>query len=387
MITFGPVPSRRLGRSLGINNIPPKSCTYSCVYCQVGPTPDTEVVPRAFYPPARIIESVERHLERLHERGEGVDYLSFVPDGEPTLDCHLGETIDGLKPLGIPIAVISNGSLLSREAVRAALSKADWVSVKLDAIDTAVWRRVNRPHPTLDHQEILEGALAFASGFGGTLATETMLVSGVNDSDADAEALGGFIERLGPRTAYLSVPIRPPAQAGVEPPEPDRLNRFFQIVQRKVGNLELLSGYEGDAFASTGDLAGDLLAIAAVHPLRESAVQALVERSGGDWSVVERLVGDGRLIPTEFAGRRFYLCRPSHRAESTSTSQPSGARHESVIPRYRTLAAAGTISRRHVERLLVSERTRRLGDGSIGRAAYPGCRADRAPSASHPDSA
>jgi wyosine [tRNA(Phe)-imidazoG37] synthetase (radical SAM superfamily) len=118
MLTFGPVPSRRLGRSLGINNIPPKSCTYSCVYCQVGPTPRTEVLPRAFYAPTQIVQEVKAHLARLRERGERVDYLTFVPDGEPTLDSRLGETIDRLRPLGIPIAVISNGSLLSREDVR-----------------------------------------------------------------------------------------------------------------------------------------------------------------------------------------------------------------------------------------------------------------------------
>jgi len=105
MLIFGPVPSRRLGRSLGINNIPPKSCTYSCVYCQVGPTARTEVVPRAFYAPARIVREVKRHLSRLRERGERVDYLTFVPDGEPTLDDQLGETIERLRPLGIPIAV------------------------------------------------------------------------------------------------------------------------------------------------------------------------------------------------------------------------------------------------------------------------------------------
>jgi wyosine [tRNA(Phe)-imidazoG37] synthetase (radical SAM superfamily) len=309
MLIFGPVPSRRLGRSLGINNIPPKCCTYSCIYCQVGPTRRTEVVPRAFYAPERIVQEVERHLSQLRERGERVDYLTFVPDGEPTLDVHLGETIERLKTLRIPVAVISNGSLLSRDDVRECLSKADWVSVKLDAVDPGTWRKINRPDPALDHEAMLEGKLRFASRFQGTLATETMLVAGVNDTDANADAVGGFVKQIAAHRAYLSVPIRPPAERGAKPPEARGLNRFFQIVRGYVDNLELLSGYEGDAFASTGRLADDLLAIAAVHPLRESAVQALVERSGGDWSVVEKLVSDGLLILTDFAGRRFYVHR------------------------------------------------------------------------------
>jgi wyosine [tRNA(Phe)-imidazoG37] synthetase (radical SAM superfamily) len=330
MLVFGPVPSRRLGRSLGINNIPPKSCTYSCVYCQVGPTRRTEVAPRAFYAPAEIVREVERHLSRLRRRGERVDYLSFVPDGEPTLDERLGETIDRLRPFGVPIAVISNGSLLSRKDVRERLSKADWVSVKLDAVDPAAWRRINRPDHALDHDAMLEGMLCFAARFQGTLATETMLVAGVNDDDANADAVGGFIRRIGPHRAYLSVPIRPPAEQGVMPPEPPVLNRFFQIVRRQVDKLELLSGYEGDAFASTGRLADDLLAIAAVHPLRESAVQALVDRSRGDWAVVRKLVSDGLLIPTEFAGRRFYVHRLRRAAAASDDgdgeriSEPTG---------------------------------------------------------------
>jgi wyosine [tRNA(Phe)-imidazoG37] synthetase (radical SAM superfamily) len=139
-----------------------------------------------------------------------------------------------------------------------------------------------------------------------------MLVAGINDGDANAEAVGRFIARLAPPCAYLSVPIRPPAEPGVTPPDADRLNRFFQIVRGHTERLELLSGYEGDAFASTGNLADDLLAIAAVHPLRESAVQALVERSGGAWAVVERLVADRLLVATEFGGHRFYV-RGLHR--------------------------------------------------------------------------
>lgn len=309
MLIFGPVPSRRLGQSLGINNIPPKSCSYSCVYCQVGPTARTEIEPRAFHEPERVVQAVDRHLARLRSRGERVDYLTFVPDGEPTLDARLGETIERLRPFGLPVAVISNGSLLSRPEVRERLARADWVSVKIDALEPGTWRQVNRPHPNLDHAEMLEGLLAFADHYRGALATETMLVAGVNDGDANAAAVGRFLARLAPRCAYLSVPIRPPAVSGVRPPDAQVINRFFQIVRGHVDKLELLSGYEGDAFASTGNLAEDLLAIAAVHPLRESAVRSLVERSGGDWALVERLIADRLLTPTEFAGHRFYLRR------------------------------------------------------------------------------
>jgi len=99
---FGPVPSRRLGRSLGINNIPPKICSYSCVYCQLGRTLRMEIERRAFYEPEELIRAVRERVEELREGGERIDYLTFVPDGEPTLDSNLGEEIAALKDLGIP---------------------------------------------------------------------------------------------------------------------------------------------------------------------------------------------------------------------------------------------------------------------------------------------
>lgn len=111
MIAFGPVPSRRLGRSLGINNTPPKHCSYACVYYQVGPTPVTGTVPRAFYTPRAILDAVSGRLDSLAAGGERVDWLTFVPDDEPTLDANPGEAIALLRPLGIPIAVISNAFL------------------------------------------------------------------------------------------------------------------------------------------------------------------------------------------------------------------------------------------------------------------------------------
>ena len=331
MLTFGPVPSRRLGRSLGINNIPPKACSYSCVYCQVGPTPATEVEPRRFYLPERIIAAVGEHLAKLESKGEHADYLTFVPDGEPTLDLALGEAIAGLRRFGLPVAVISNGSLLFRPEVRERLALADWVSVKIDAIDDATWRAVNRPQLGLRHSEVLAGIRAFATRFSGSLVTETMLVRGINDSVAEAKRVGRFLAELAPAKSYLALPIRPTAAQGIEPPDEAALNRYFQTLRGYVSEIEILGGYEGDAFGSTGDLADDLLAISAVHPLRESAVQTLVSRAGADWEVVERLVADGRLVRTEHAGHRFYIRRLSRaKAPQPETgeapSQPGDSR-------------------------------------------------------------
>ena len=144
MIVFGPVPSRRLGRSLGINNIPPKMCTYSCVYCQLGRTMKMQVERSAFYRPEDILRGVQNKVEKAKEAGEPIDYLTFVPDGEPTLDVDLGREIELLRPLGIKIAVITNSSLMWRKDVREDLMRADWVSLKMDSAREAVWRRPGR---------------------------------------------------------------------------------------------------------------------------------------------------------------------------------------------------------------------------------------------------
>lgn len=310
MLTFGPVPSRRLGRSLGINNIPPKSCSYACVYCQVGPTAHTELARRAFYPPQQIADAVAQHLQQLRARGEAVDYLSFVPDGEPTLDLHLAETIGLLKPLGIPVAVISNASLIWRKEVRETLAQADWVSLKVDAIDDTRWRQVNQPDAALDHQAILDGVRLFAQQYDGILATETMLVRGINDTDQAAAAMATYLAGLPADVQhYLSVPIRPPAEPQVAVPDETTLTRYYQIVSQQVAHLEITAGYEGDTFGYTGDSAADLLGITAVHPMREQAVRDLLGKNGDDWSVVEQLLASGKLRQTEYDGKRFYIRR------------------------------------------------------------------------------
>jgi wyosine [tRNA(Phe)-imidazoG37] synthetase (radical SAM superfamily) len=307
MIAFGPVPSRRLGRSLGINNIPPKICTYSCVYCQLGRTIQMQVERRAFYPPEEVWRDVRDKVERAQDSGETIDYLTFVPDGEPTLDVNLGHEIELLRPLGIPIGVISNASLIWRQDVREELMTADWVSLKMDAVEEGTWRRVNRPPGTLRLEAILDGALAFASAFKGHLATETMLVEGLNDSEDRLREVVEFLARLRPATAYLSIPTRPPAEEWVQPPAEEAINRAYQILSEAVHRVEYLIGYEGNAFAFTGDVEDDLLSITAVHPMREDAVDVFLARAGADWEVVRDLVTQGELIEAKYGGYQFYL--------------------------------------------------------------------------------
>ena len=307
MKAFGPVPSRRLGRSLGVNNIPPKYCTYSCIYCQIGRTTNLILDRRAFYKPDEVVGDVMRLVEEVSRRGERIDYLTFVPDGEPTLDLNLGHEIEGLKPLGIPIAVLTNGSLLWMEEVRRDLLKADWVSLKVDAASEGVWRRINRPHGSLSLEEIWEGMRLFAAKFNGTLTTETMMVKDVNDDEDELEAIASFLAELQPDVAYIAVPTRPPAERWVEPASEESLNAAYQIFSEHLNHVELLIGFEGEDFAYSGDVERDILSVTAVHPMREDALRALLRRAGADWSLVERLIEAERLRVVEYKGGRFYL--------------------------------------------------------------------------------
>jgi wyosine [tRNA(Phe)-imidazoG37] synthetase (radical SAM superfamily) len=309
MIAFGPVPSRRLGRSLGINNIPPKVCTYSCVYCQVGRTTEMQAGRDAFYEPQEILTAAQEKVKKTREAAELIDYLTFVPDGEPTLDVNLGREIELLKRLDIPIAVITNASLVWREDVREALMKADWVSLKVDSTREEVWRRIDRPHGTLRLTSILDGMLEFAQAYKGELVTETMLVNGINDGDDHIAEVADFLARLRPSTSYLAIPTRPPAEGWVRPADEEAINRAYQLVRTKVDQVEYLIGYEGDAFAFTGNVKEDLLSITAVHPMREEAVSKFLAHAGADWTVVDRLIAQRQLVDVEYDGQKFYVRR------------------------------------------------------------------------------
>ncbi len=305
-LTFGPVPSRRLGRSLGINNIVPKICSYGCLYCQLGNTLKMQIDRESFYPVEDIVASIKVRVEKAEEIGAPIDYLTFVPDGEPTLDLNLGREIEALKPLGIKTAVISNASLIDRADVQEDLLKADWVSLKMDTAIEATWHRLDRPNGKLDFHALQKGALAFKKRFKGFLATETMLVKGINDSEKELEATAAWLAQLQPQCSYISVPTRPPAEESVEIPEEETIMMAYHIFKAHGIDTELLIEYEGDDFTFTQETRGDLLSITSVHPMRKEAVEKFLTKSGGSWDDVEALLRENRLKEIRYNDHIYY---------------------------------------------------------------------------------
>lgn len=264
---------------------------------------------RVFYKPEDIFTQVERRVEEATSRGERIDYITFVPDGEPTLDANLGREIELLKQIGIPVAVITNSSLLWREDVRRDLVEASYVSVKVDAVSENLWRRVNRPHRSLKLSEILEGIRVFSEEFNGVITSETMLIDSVS-YEGELERIAGFLAELRRLSkAYIAIPTRPSAEKWVRPAREDVLNTAFQVFSEKLGasRVEYLIGYEGSAFSSTGNAEEDLLSITAVHPMRRDAVEELLRRAGSNWSIVEKLLSEGKLIEVEYRGFKYYM--------------------------------------------------------------------------------
>ncbi len=307
-IVFGPVPSRRLGQSLGINNIPPKICSYSCLYCQIGRTVNISTERKEFYPVKRIVDETGKILDRLRERKEKVDYITFVPDGESTLDINLGQEIRELKKFGLKIAVITNASLLWQKEVRADVVESDLVSVKIDAFDGKVWEKINRPAEELNHKKILEGIKQFRTVFSGTFLTETLLVRGINDSDKEITDIAVFISDLKPSIAFIGIPTRPPAENWVFPPEADVVNRAYVIFTKRGINTELiLAGGATTNFGYTGDIESDILHIVSVHPMSHRQVEELLKKAGRTWETMEKLLSQRKVKAVEYQGERYYL--------------------------------------------------------------------------------
>ena len=237
--TYGPVPSRRLGLSLGVDIVPPKICTLDCVYCQVGRTTRKSLVREDFID----IDAVLAELEAKLKAGTRTDHITIGGSGEPTLNSRLGDLIDGIRRFtDIRIAVLTNGTLLYREDVRADCAKADVVIPTLDAADASIFEAVHRPTPGITMEKLVSGLEQFRREFQGQIWLEVFLVAGVNTDAAQIEKLKALIQRTRPDKVHLNTAVRPPAEPDVRAVPVETLHA---IARHIGGNCEVIGAPPG----------------------------------------------------------------------------------------------------------------------------------------------
>lgn len=303
---YGPIPSRRLGRSLGISPIPDKTCNFSCIYCMLGRTDHLTNKREEYFKPENILAELEGALQNV---SPAPDHISIVGNGEPTLYLRLGELIQGARRLtSIPVAVITNGALLSEPAVREALAEADIVLTSFNAPSEELFRRIDRPCPGITFEAVKQGLLDFARmRRRGQLWVEMMLLEGINDSPETLEQTRWVLQDVGPDRVFVDTPIRPPAEDFARPVTPEEL----ALAEKALGGAQL-SGFDFGAFtiAAGADPLETLAGVCKRHPMREDQAIELLVNSGIDpLPVLDTLREDPRFRTERYGGQTFFLAR------------------------------------------------------------------------------
>ncbi len=227
---YGPVPSRRLGFSLGIDIIPFKTCSFDCIYCQLGPTIKKTIKRRKYFPSSEILSQIKKVLNS----GQRIDYITFSGSGEPTLNSAIGTLVREIKKITpVPVVVLTNSSLFTLKSLRKALKPSDLVIPSLDAATQEIFVKINRPHPSLKIKKIIEGLKEFRREFKGTIWLEIMLVKGVNDSPPHIKKLIKAISEINPDKIQLNTVIRPPAEKFALALNSKELKRIKNILGEK----------------------------------------------------------------------------------------------------------------------------------------------------------
>jgi wyosine [tRNA(Phe)-imidazoG37] synthetase (radical SAM superfamily) len=224
---YGPVPSRRLGYSLGVDILPPKTCTLDCIYCQLGRTPKTTVQRKTYYDQEDIITQIEEVLSSEKR----IDVITFSGSGEPTLNKNLRKLIRDIKKIThIPVAVLTNATLLTDDRVRRDLLEADIVVPSLDAVTQNLFVKVNRPHASQKIDKIIRGLKVFRREFSGQIWLEIMLIRGINDSPDHIQKLKKIIAQISPNKIQLNTVIRPPAEEEAQPLTPAEMEKIRSVL-------------------------------------------------------------------------------------------------------------------------------------------------------------
>jgi len=331
---FGPVPSRRLGRSLGIDPVPLKTCDFNCIYCQLGRTRHLETKRKAFFNVSDMVAEIATGLS--HSGTDSIDWITFVGSGETTLFSRLGSLIRYVKALtDVPVAVITNGSLLHIPHVRDELSVADAVLPSLDAGSEPLYRKINRPQRNLSFARQVAGLIEFRQVFNGNLWVEVMLLGGINDSPSDLRDISAVLKRVEPDEVHISTPTRPPAEPWVELPSRKSLERASAILGSvakvlKPAHTDVESGIEDG-------LEGTILAITRRHPMRENELVRILAR----WAPVRvteclaALAEEGKIRAVDRLGSRFWCASGTHfpgrKSENDSRRERRGPQADRVF--------------------------------------------------------
>jgi wyosine [tRNA(Phe)-imidazoG37] synthetase (radical SAM superfamily) len=275
-LVYGPVPSRRLGRSLGVDLVPAKICSYDCVYCQLGRTTRKTLERKPYVS----IEEIVNQLERKLEEGVRPDIITLAGSGEPTLNSEIGTVIARIKDFSsIPVAVLTNSSLLWHPEVREGILKADAVLPSLDAYDQKGFEAVNRPHGDISFDKMVKGLLDFRNDYRGEIWLEVFLLEGVNAGTTDAGKFKYWIEKIAPQKIHVNTAVRPTAEADARRASQKELTRFCRVLGEKAEVIAPFS--KSEKHDQGADLETDLLNLLARRPctLEDMASGLNVHRS------------------------------------------------------------------------------------------------------------
>lgn len=299
---FGPVPSRRLGFSLGVDVIPLKVCSYNCIYCQLGRTTRKTMHRDEYVPVAPVVEE----LQNVLSMGQRIDYITFSGSGEPTLHAQIGEIIRAVKGMtSIPVAVLTNGSLLCLKKVREDLSAADLVVPSMDAISEEVFRRINRPHGRLRIEAVLGGLKAFRRDFQGKVWLEIMLVKGVNDHPEEIERMARVAAEIGPDRIQLNTVVRPPAEASARPLTMEEMEWIRDQMGERAEVIAAFQRREQSAYRA--DMEQAILAMVARRPVTLRDLSSSLGLHPNEViKYVEVLEEAGRVRSVGFGEERYY---------------------------------------------------------------------------------
>lgn len=306
---YGPIPSRRLGRSLGVDPIPLKTCNWNCIYCQLGRSTPLTNERREYIPREAILAEIQ---ETLAHHSSEIDYISFVGSGEPTLHSGLGWLIRAVKAITtIPVAVITNGVLLHRADVRQELLAADVVMPTVSAGTAELYRRIHRPHPDAGFEQLIDGLCAFRAEYTGQLWVEVMLIRNVNDSEIALRDLERVLRRIQPDQVHIVLPDRPPAEPWVQPADSEGLLRAEALLGPVAHIVHPFSnGVHASDYASPDEA---IVSIVTRHPMSLAQLIATLNAWTDDEvsDALARLEQAGAIRPVERLGVRFWAAAAS----------------------------------------------------------------------------